>query len=267
MAVVGVVVVLLVAVCVALVIRSYRRRRKRSSVAKVEDNESLTRTTSTEEEAQDYSQCLQETINDTDGGARNAPSGTALAIRPQSQPNETVERRVEQLEGDSGSSDQHILHPAHCTRLSAPEGRHNNGIDSVSFHTTRTSSFRSDPLLIHPPPLIPPSSSDDTTTASPRLSLAPILTEFRTGLGEMGASHRMSDANSFQREVRHRESRMGLSTAHSQSSIFSFPPPSYSSARLPSYYSPDEEIPALSDQYQGDGGSRHHGVNDISPPQ
>jgi len=264
MAIVGGGSIVLVGMCAALVFRSYYKRRL-SSLADIKDAEALTvatlTATSRQEEQPEASQavlCTNHSIND--GRVEEVTSEIAFALRSQSLQVEVGERYPEQIQNQplAGPSNQHQRRPTSYPNTSSSAYYHDSDLDSASFHTTRASSSRPGSFPIRPLPPIPRSSPGSSITANPRHSLTPILTEFHMTAADPGPSRRWTDAHVFPREVRHRESRTGLSTAHSQSSIFSLPPPSYNSARLPAYQLPDEEIPPLPDQYllgvgSGDG--------------
>jgi len=241
--------ILIVVMCVALVYMLGRKYRQRLySVADIKNTGALTTVAHREEEISEDSQDLQlTTSNVNDGRAEEVPF---LQVQ-------VGAGYAEQLRNQQGPCNQHQRRSVSPLNISLFEYHHRSELDSASFHTTRASSSRPSSFPVRPLPLIPRSRPGSilTITTSPRLSPTPILTEFHRAAAEPGPSRRWTNAHAFHVEAHRRESRTGLSTAHSQSSIFSLPPPSYNSARLPSYQFPDEKVPLLPDQYRLGAGS------------
>ncbi|EIW85504.1 hypothetical protein CONPUDRAFT_142041 [Coniophora puteana RWD-64-598 SS2] len=261
MAIVGGGSIVLVGMCAALVFRSYYKRRL-SGIADVKDTESLavvalTATSRQEEQPEVSHAVLRTNPSINDGRVEEVPSEIAFAPSSQSLQVEVGEGYPEQIQNQplAGPSNQHQRRSTSYPNTSSSAYHHDSDLDSASFHTNRASSSRPGSFPIRPLPPIPRSRPGSSITTNPRHSLTPILTEFHMAAVDPGPSRRWTDAHVFQREVRRRESRTGLSTAHSQSSIFSLPPPSYNSARLPAYQLPGEEVPPLPGQYRLGAGS------------
>jgi len=276
-AIVGVASILAFGIIAGLLVRS-RRRRKRNEGMKAEDMEALAGARASTIEAQlgvglgGGSQNVQAVPGTCDDKHRPIEAGTTEAVfgfRSPSHDDDSEQR--EDWEFASAAPDHHPQPSSEtqCPNASraALNDHHESDLDYLSFHTTRASSSRPNSLTPRPLPPIPPSSvrPHSDATIGPVGWPAPIVTDFRREAetdAEMAVRTeelRPSDTEDFRREiVRHRGSRTGLSTAHSQSSMFSFPPPSYSSARPPTYHLPDEEVPPLPNQYRAGGGDSDH---------